>query len=95
MEQNLEVTKFKTFENKLIRLRDKLVLLDSDVAELYEVEVKRINEAVKNNPDKFPDGYIVELTNDEWENLKSKFSTSSWGGKSIVSPGKETKEIAN
>ena len=81
MEQNLEVTKFKTFENKLIRLRDKLVLLDSDVAELYEVEVKRINEAVKNNPDKFPDGYIVELTNDEWENLKSKFSTSSWGGK--------------
>ena len=81
MEQNLEVTKFNTFENKLIRLRDKLVLLDSDVAELYEVEVKRINEAVKNNPDKFPDGYIVELTNDEWENLKSKFSTSSWGGK--------------
>jgi len=81
MKQNLEVTKFNTFEDRLIRLRDKLVLLDSDVAELYEVEVKRINEAVKNNPDKFPDGYIVELTNNEWENLKSKFSTSNWGGK--------------
>ncbi len=81
MKQPLEVTKFNTFENRLIKLRDTLVLLDSDVAELYEVEVKRINEAVKNNPDKFPSGYVIELTDDEWKELKSKFSTSSWGGK--------------
>ena len=42
---------------------------------------KRINEAVKNNPDKFPDGYLIDLTYEEWKNLKSKFSTSKKGGK--------------
>jgi hypothetical protein len=57
------------------------VILDSDVAELYGVETKRINEAVKNNLEKFPEGYIFELDQNEWKNLKSKFSTSSWGGK--------------
>jgi len=56
-------------------------LLDSDVAGIYGVETKRINEAVKNNPDRFPDGYLLEMTEEESENLKSKFSTSSWGGK--------------
>jgi hypothetical protein len=57
------------------------VILDSDVAELYGVETKRINEALKNNPEKFPEGYIFELDQDEWKNLRSKISTSSWGGK--------------
>jgi hypothetical protein len=56
-------------------------LLDSDVAGIYGVETKRINEAVKNNPDRFPDGYLLEMTEEESENLKSKLSTSSWGGK--------------
>lgn len=56
-------------------------MLDSDVAGIYGVETKRINEAVKNNPDRFPDGYLLEMTEEESENLKSKFSTSSWGGK--------------
>jgi hypothetical protein len=51
------------------------------VATLYGVETKRINEAVSNNPDKFPEGYIIQLDTAEWKNLKSKFSTSSWGGK--------------
>ena len=67
--------------DKLILLRGQQVLIDSDVAELYGVETKRINEAVKNNPDKFPEGYLIELTFDEWEPLKSKFSTSIKGGK--------------
>ena len=52
-------------------------MLDSDVAQIYGVETKRINEAVKNNPDRFPDGYLLEMTEEESENLKSKFSTSS------------------
>jgi hypothetical protein len=56
-------------------------LFDSDVAKIYGVETKRINEAVKNNPDKFPVGYIIELDKTEWEGLKSKFSTSKRGGK--------------
>ena len=56
-------------------------MIDSDLAKLYQVETKRINEAVKNNTDKFPDDFIFYLTKDEEENLKSKFSTSSWGGR--------------
>jgi ORF6N domain len=48
---------------------------------IYGVETKRINEAVKNNPEKFPDGYILEIDKSEWELLKSKFSTSIKGGK--------------
>jgi len=72
-------------------------MLDSDIAELYGVETKRINEAVKNNSDKFPLDLMFELGGDEWEslrskistfneeqNLKSKISTSSWGGRRSV-----------
>jgi len=67
--------------SKIITVQEQQVILDSDVASLYEVETKRINEAVRNNPDKFPEGYIIGLTAEEWANLKSKISTSSWGGK--------------
>ncbi|MBK5720218.1 ORF6N domain-containing protein [Dysgonomonas sp. Marseille-P4677] len=63
-------------EEKIILIQDKQVILDSDVAELYGVKTKRINEAVKNNPDKFPDEYIISLTEEEFENLRSKFSTT-------------------
>ena len=52
-------------EKKIILIRGKQVILDSDVAELYGVETKRINEAVKNNPDKFPEGNIVLLTQED------------------------------
>ncbi|HCX90139.1 MAG: DNA-binding protein [Deltaproteobacteria bacterium CG12_big_fil_rev_8_21_14_0_65_43_10] len=73
--------KFEDLQDRIIELRSQMVLLDTDVAELYGVETKRINEAVKNNPDKFPSGYIIELDKREWESLKSKFSTSTKGGK--------------
>jgi len=73
--------KFEDLQDRIIELRSQMVLLDTDVAELYGVETKRINEAVKNNPDKFPSGYIIELDKREWEALKSKFSTSTKGGK--------------
>ena len=71
----MELIKFNEVENKIITLRDIKVIIDSDVAELYGVETKRINEALKNNPDKFPKGYIITLTQEEWNSLKSKFST--------------------
>jgi len=67
--------------DKIITIQDKNVLLDSDVAWLYGVETKRVNEAVSNNSDKFPQGYVLSLDSEEWKNLKSKISTSSWGGK--------------
>ena len=76
-----EVIGYKEVEEKVLTIRGQNVLLDSSVAELYGVETKRINEAVGNNPDKFPEGYIIALDSEEWGNLKSKFSTSSWGGK--------------
>ena len=67
-------------QNKIYNIRGFQVMLDSDLAQLYGVETKRINEAVKNNPNKFSDNFYFETTDDELENLRSKFSTSSWGG---------------
>jgi hypothetical protein len=63
-------------KSKIITVQEQQVILDSDIAELYKVETKRINEAVKNNPDKFPDGYIITLTDNEFEILRSKISTA-------------------
>ena len=65
-------------EEKIITLRNQQVILDCDVAELYGVETKRINEAVSNNPEKFPDGYIFELDNQEFSDLRSKISTAKF-----------------
>ena len=76
-----DMVKFENLKPLLIELRGENVMLDSDVAEIYGVETKRINEAVKNNPDKFPPGYIIEVNKTEWDGLKSKFSTSIKGGK--------------
>ena len=76
-----ETVRFKQIEEKIITIRNLPVLLDSDVAELYAVETREINQAVKNNPAKFPKDYIIQLNKDEWTNLKSKILTSSWGGK--------------
>ena len=77
----MPIIKIEEVERKIITIRNMNVIVDSDVAQLYGVETKRINEAVKNNPDKFPDGYIVYLTKNEWDSLKTKFSTSNRGGK--------------
>ncbi len=65
----------------IIEIRGQKVLLDHEVARLYGVQTKRINEAVRNNPEKFPPGYILQLTKAEWDVLKSKISTSKRGGK--------------
>ena len=61
-------------EEKLIEIRNKKVLLDCDVAHLYGIETKRVNEAVKNNPEKFPEGYVIYL--DEEETNFLRFSNS-------------------
>ncbi len=67
-----------TIETKIYKVREIALCLDSDLAKLYDVETKRINEAVKNNPEKFPCDFIFELTQEETKILKSKISTSSW-----------------
>ena len=71
------VLQIQHVEEKILSVRGEKVLLDSDVATLYEVQTKEINQAVKNNPDKFPEGYIIQMDKAEWQNLKSKFLTSS------------------
>lgn len=65
----------KDVEDKVIVVRGEEVLLDRDVAVLYGVETKRVNEAVRNNIEKFPDGYILELTDEESSSVRSKIST--------------------
>ena len=65
-------------ENRLMEIRHHKVLIDRDVAALYGVETKRINEAVKNNLDKFPSDYIIELSVSEWNDLQSKISTANF-----------------
>jgi len=73
--------KIENLKGLVLEIRGQSVLLDSAVAKIYGVETKRINEAVKNNPDKFPGGYLIELDKNEWDALKSNFSTSMKGGK--------------
>ena len=65
-------------EGKIINLRGQQVILDCDVADLYSVQTKEINQAVKNNPRKFPEGYIFELDNQEFSALRSKFLTTKF-----------------
>ena len=62
-------------EGKIIDVRGQKALLDRDVAAVYGVETKRVNEAVRNNPRKFPEGYVFELTDEESAVLRSKNST--------------------
>ena len=64
-------------ENKIATIRRQDVIADADVAELYGVETRRVNEAVRNNPDKFPDDYMFELTKSELRTLRSKISTTN------------------
>ena len=60
-------------ESKIIVIRDTQVILDRDVAELYGVTTKVVNQAIKNNPDKFPSGYVIKLTNSEKEHVVKNF----------------------
>ena len=61
-----------------MNLRGHQVLIDRDVASLYGVATKRVNEAVKNNLEKFPPDYVIELTEEEWFDLRSKISTAKY-----------------
>jgi len=69
----MTMTMLQTIEDKIIDIRGIPAILDSDVAALYEVETMRVNEAVKNNPDKFPDGYILELSKEEKRKVIENF----------------------
>ena len=73
-------------QNKIVNIRGVNVIADADVADLYGVETKRVNEAVRNNPEKFPEDYMFVLTTDELSDLRSKISTTKISAKSRVAP---------
>ena len=71
----LKYVNIKDVEDNIVVIRGLHVLLDRDVATLYQVEKKRVNEAVRNNPERFPDDYMFELSVEESSVLRSKIST--------------------
>jgi len=70
--------KSEEVESMVLEIRGQRVLLDCDLAKIYGVETKRVNEAVKNNPEKFQPGYLFELSEKEFEDLRSKLSTANF-----------------
>lgn len=67
-------------QNKIYEIRGQRVMLDFDLAALYETETKRLKEAVRRNIERFPADFMFELDDVEWSNLRTQFATSSWGG---------------
>ena len=72
--------------SKIYLIREQKVMLDSDLAKLYHVETKRLKEQVNRNKERFPADFMFQLTEDEYENLRSQIATSSssWGGRSGI-----------
>lgn len=68
-------------KSKIYLIRGEQVMLDSDLAELYGVETRRLNEQVRRNQDRFPSDFMFQLTAQEYNNLISQNATSSWGGR--------------
>ena len=81
-----EIIEKENIESMIYEIRGVEVMLDSDLAKLYNVKTKRINEAVKNNPEKFPERFSYVLEDSEKENLWSKFSTANISNMSRVNP---------
>lgn len=77
LREGTELIQFKDVESKIAVIRGQQVIADADVAELYGVETKRVNEAVRHNPEKFPDDYMIVLTDSELRDLRSKISTTN------------------
>jgi len=71
----------QNIKSMIVKIRGCQVMLDADLAEIYQVETKRLNEAAKRNIDRFPSEFMFQLTQAEYDNLKSQFATSSWGGR--------------
>ena len=72
--------KLEIINNKIYIIRNQKVMLDFDLAFLYQIETKVLKQAVKRNVERFPDDFMFELTKEEFDNLRSQFVTSSYGG---------------
>ena len=74
------IVSLEQIANKIYHIRGVKVMLDRDLAELYDVETRVLNQSVKRHIKRFPDDFMFQLTNQEFKDLKSQFVTSSWGG---------------
>ena len=81
MKTQKEMIPYQEVESRILELRGQRVLLDRDVAELYGVQTKEVNQAVRNNPHKFLEGYVLVLSKEESSVLRSNFLTLEQGGK--------------
>jgi hypothetical protein len=81
MSNNRELIIQERIAKAIYLVRNQKVMVDSELDEMYGVETKVLNQAVKRNADRFPDDFMFQLSHDEWSNLKSHFVTSSWGGR--------------
>ena len=73
----MDIVNHYNIENRIFLLRGLQVMLDFHLAELYSVETKRLNEQVKRNIERFPNGFMFQLTNKEWDNLQSQIATAA------------------
>ncbi|MBF0472631.1 MAG: ORF6N domain-containing protein [Nitrospirae bacterium] len=76
---NKELIPQERIEGKIFIIRGKKVIIDKDIAELYEVETKILNQAVKRNIERFPDDFMFQLTKDEYDSLRSQIVTLKRG----------------
>ncbi|MGI6393570.1 MAG: ORF6N domain-containing protein [bacterium] len=79
MDRKNELIKADDIKSKIFTVRGMQVMLDSDLAELYQTETKYVNRAVKRNPDRFPDGFVFQLNKTEMESLRFQFGTLKTG----------------
>ena len=82
--QDITTTTNIDIKSKIYTIRDKQVMLDMDLAELYIVEPKRLNEQVKRNIERFPEKFRFQLTQEEYENLRSQIATSSFPSQNMI-----------
>jgi hypothetical protein len=73
-----EAMELEVVQNKIFEIRGRKVMLDFDLAEMYKVETRRLNEAVRRNAKRFPPDFMFQITNVEFTNLMSQNATSSW-----------------
>ena len=80
MDGQISLVPLERIERAIIVVRGEKVMLSIELASLYDVEPRALIQAVKRNEDRFPEDFMFQLTAEEWENLKSQFVISSWGG---------------
>ena len=82
----MERMPIEIIEKKIYLIRNQKVMLSVDLAELYDVETRALNQAVKRNIERFPEDFMFQLNDSEFQNLKSQIVTSSWGGMRRANP---------